>query len=217
MKLSKRIKYLASLVDKGQNVIDIGCDHALLDIYLTLNNNNSCIAADVNENALNIAKQNIKKYQLDIKTVLSNGFDEIDIKKNTTAVIAGMGTATILEILNNKKSDKIGTFIIQTNNDYYKLRKYMINKGYYIDDELGFIDKNISYIIIKFKKGYKKYNKNQLLIGPVLMKKQDEETKLYFKYLYNEYNDILNKIPKKYIGKRLSLKNLNNKIKKLIN
>ena len=59
MILSKRLSMVATLVDIGANVIDVGCDHALLDIYLTQNNNNKCLATDVNKNALNIAKDNI--------------------------------------------------------------------------------------------------------------------------------------------------------------
>ena len=37
MNLSKRLKAIADLVD-GKNVIDVGCDHGYLDIYLTKNN-----------------------------------------------------------------------------------------------------------------------------------------------------------------------------------
>ena len=41
-KLSKRLEAVATLVDVGKRVIDVGCDHAYLDIYLTLNNENKC-------------------------------------------------------------------------------------------------------------------------------------------------------------------------------
>ena len=64
MKLTKRLNEIVSLIDEGTNVIDIGCDHALLDIYLTLNKKNKCIAADINKNALESAIKNIKKYNL---------------------------------------------------------------------------------------------------------------------------------------------------------
>ena len=37
MTFSKRIKKIASLVDSGAHVIDIGCDHGLLDIFLSTN------------------------------------------------------------------------------------------------------------------------------------------------------------------------------------
>ena len=62
MKLSKRLEAVATLVEVGKRVIDVGCDHAYLDIYLTENNDNKCIATDINRNALNIAENNIKKY-----------------------------------------------------------------------------------------------------------------------------------------------------------
>ena len=35
IKLSKRLEKIAELVEKDDTVLDIGCDHALLDIYLS--------------------------------------------------------------------------------------------------------------------------------------------------------------------------------------
>ncbi len=40
IKISKRLEAISSLVPINSKVIDIGCDHALLDIYLIQNNNN---------------------------------------------------------------------------------------------------------------------------------------------------------------------------------
>ena len=37
IKISKRLEAISSLVPINSNVIDIGCDHALLDIYLYQN------------------------------------------------------------------------------------------------------------------------------------------------------------------------------------
>ena len=83
MKLSKRLEAVATLVEVGKRVIDVGCDHAYLDIYLTENNDNKCIATDINRNALNIAEANIKKYNLQdkIETKLTNGLTDIKIYK----------------------------------------------------------------------------------------------------------------------------------------
>lgn len=215
MAFSKRIKYLASLVEKDVNVIDIGCDHGLLDIYLTLYNNNQCIAADINEKAIQNAKDNIKKYNLNIPTVISNGLENITILENVTCVIAGMGTNTMIDILNVRKANDIDTYILQTNNDYYHLRKFMVNKGYYIIDELTFIDKKIRYIVIKFKKGNKKYTDIELKLGPVLMKKNNDDVSRYFQELYEENIKILKELPKKYIFKILKIKKMNKIIKKL--
>ena len=40
MKISNRLKLIASFVDDDSKVIDVGCDHALLDIFLVLNKKN---------------------------------------------------------------------------------------------------------------------------------------------------------------------------------
>ena len=59
---SKRLLEIASLVPVHSTVVDVGCDHALLDIYLTLHRNCNCTASDINENCLKSARENIKKY-----------------------------------------------------------------------------------------------------------------------------------------------------------
>jgi len=119
MQMRRRLKTIASLVDKGSKVIDVGCDHALLDIYLTLYNGNRCIASDINKNAYEIAKSNIEKYRLgdEIELIQSDGFNKIEMSGNYTAIICGMGTTTILDILKSPKLKMIDTLIIQTNND----------------------------------------------------------------------------------------------------
>ena len=49
IKLSKRLETISSLVPRGSKVIDIGCDHGLLDIYLYQKKNkskNNCIGCE---------------------------------------------------------------------------------------------------------------------------------------------------------------------------
>ena len=54
IKLSSRLKAIAELVPDRSNIVDIGCDHGLLDIYLTQSKKNiTIIASDINQNALN--------------------------------------------------------------------------------------------------------------------------------------------------------------------
>ena len=69
---------------------------------------------------------------------------------NYTAVICGMGTATILSILNTDKLCKIDKLIIQSNNDLYNLRKKICKKGFNIINEVIVKERGIYYIIIKF-------------------------------------------------------------------
>ena len=62
-KLSKRLETVASFIDKkDKSVIDIGCDHGLLSIFLAEKYQNlNIIASDVNDNALESAKNTKEK------------------------------------------------------------------------------------------------------------------------------------------------------------
>ena len=65
IKISKRLEAISSLIPNNSKIIDIGCDHGLLDIYLYQKKiSTKLIASDINENALNNAKDNIKKNKL---------------------------------------------------------------------------------------------------------------------------------------------------------
>ena len=198
MNLSNRLKAVATLVDIGVKVIDVGCDHAYLDIYLTLNNDNKCLATDINKNALNIAKENIKKHKLQnrIETKLTDGLNDIEVNSDDNIVICGMGTHTILDIL--KTNTLSNTLIISSNNDIELLREEVIKLGYIIDSEIFIIDKNKPYIIIKFINGIKMYSKVDIKYGPILRKNLE-----YKKYLIFKTKQVLNSIPKKKVFIRL--------------
>jgi len=195
MKLSKRLEAVATLVDVGVRVIDVGCDHGYLDIYLTQNNDNKCIATDINKNALESAINNIKKNNLEdkIETKLTDGLTDIKVKKNDNIIICGMGTQTILEILNTNKLSN--TLIISSNNNIELLRREVVKLGYIIDTEIFIVDKDKPYIIIKFIKGIKKYKDNDYIFGPIL-----KHNTRYRKYLIKKYKEIYNKVSIKKIS-----------------
>lgn len=208
IKLSPRLKTIAELVPDDSNIVDIGCDHGLLDIYLTQSKKNiTIIASDINQNALNNAIKNIKKEKLTskIKTVLSDGLDNIDTKNIDTIVISGMGSHTITKILltNSEKIKHIDTLIIQSNNDLAFLREQITKMNYYIEDEKLVSDNKKIYTIIKFKRGKKRYSYKELLFGPVLLK---NKTKLFHEKNNQELKTlelIYPKIPKGHISYKI--------------
>ena len=151
-KLSKRLEMVASFIDENdKSVIDIGCDHGLLSIYLAEKFNNlKIIASDVNNNALESARRNVSKYKLEdrIDIRLGSGVSVINKKdKIDTLVVAGMGANTIIGFLkySQDKLKDINKIIIQSNTDLFFLRKNMVSMGYYIDVEDLVLDKNIIY------------------------------------------------------------------------
>lgn len=208
LKISKRLSAIADMVSQNDSVIDIGCDHALLDIYLT-NKGIKCTASDINKNALDIAKKNIEKYGLKnkINIIQSDGLENINIKKNDILVISGMGTSTIEHILSNDKFKLIDKVIIQSNNDLYELRNMMIQKHFYIVDEKVIYEKNKYYVIICFKKGYHKYKNIELYLGPCILLDKTPESINYLEYIYEKEKFKLDKIP---------IKQFKNKIKQYL-
>ncbi len=178
IKLSIRLMAIADLIEDNTNLIDIGCDHALLDIYLAQKYQNiNLTASDTNKNALENAKKNIKKYKLEkrIKTIQSNGLENIEDKTLDTIVISGMGAHTIVGILYKSlsKLKNINTLIIQSNNDLDFLRNKITKIGYFIKEETLVEDSNIIYTIIVFQKGTCLYTKKDLYFGPILLKKRE--------------------------------------------
>ena len=189
-KLSKRLNALALFVSKDDSVVDVGCDHGYLSIYLKENKLvKNVIASDINKNALNNAINNINKKKLNIKTILSDGLENINLKNINTLIISGMGTNTILHILSdNTKLNKINKLIIQSNNDYDILRKELNNKGYYLDKEEYTFDKNKWYVTCLFIKSDKKNTKEEIDYGYL-------NNKDYNEYLLEKEKQIYKKIP----------------------
>ena len=210
---SKRLLAIASFVDKDDVVVDVGCDHAYLDIYLTINNLcKKTIATDISEGAIAQARTNINKYDLNdkITTVVSDGLECFDDYFNTI-VISGMGTGTILHILNNPKAEQINKIIIQSNNDLPLLRFEMNQRGYKIAQEKVVLENDKYYTIILFLKGNQKLNRITRILGIYNI-----ENKEYYNYLYNKNIKLLNKIPNYKLVKRFSILTLLSYIKRYI-
>lgn len=219
IKLSKRLSAIASLVPENAVIADIGCDHALLDIYLSKKNIiKKSFAIDITKGALNQADKNIKLYNAkNIETRLSDGFEKIDIKDNVdTVIMSGLGDAKIINILKEaeEKLNKVNNIIIQSNVGVSNIRVYLTFNGYYIDNEKLVKENNIIYTVISFKKGYKRYTKKEIEFGPVLLRNKDELFNELIINRINKNNYIINKLPKNKLIKKMFLKINNHKLKK---
>ena len=74
MKLSKRLQVVASFIPDNSSLLDVGCDHALLDIFLMQTKKNiQIMASDINPNPLNplpILSQNLVPESLKFLVVI---------------------------------------------------------------------------------------------------------------------------------------------------
>lgn len=201
------------MVCNEKRVIDVGCDHALLDIYLVKNYPQiSCIASDINKTITENVAQTIANCHLEdrITVVTSDGVKTIDIEPDDVLVLSGMGTKTILSILKEKKTNRM---IISTHKEWNLLRKEMVRQGYYIVDEKVVLERGIYYIIIDFQKGNVIYNDMELELGPILLKTKEEIVVSYFKETIIKNEQLIAVIPEQQ-PKKKQLEEINSFLKK---
>lgn len=194
IKISPRLHSLVKYIFKEDSVMDVGCDHALLDIYLVQNGYADQIyVCDVNPNALQNAINNIERYELsaNIFPVLGFGIEKIGEFGIDTLVISGMGAKNIIEILSSPNLERIGKLILQSNNNHSELRKFLTQKGFNIVDEEVIPDGKKTYINIIAIRDYavKTYSIKEYEFGPILS--HDKRNLEYFKKLYENYENIL--------------------------
>lgn len=210
MKISKRLRAIGDLVSDNSFILDVGCDHALLDIYVTLNKKGvRAIASDINNGPLKIAKENVLSYGVSdkVKVVLGDGLcsyeDGVD-----TIVLSGLGSTTIVDILKNRIDvlDKVSKLIVSSNNDYYFLRKSICDLGFMIGNEIIIEDRGKFYPVVVFEKGYKKYSKFELTYGPVLLNEMSSTFKKYLEFNKNKLLKIYNSLGKRYFFRKMCIK-----------
>ncbi|MCI6653355.1 MAG: class I SAM-dependent methyltransferase [Ruminococcus sp.] len=154
MILPKRLSLIASMVDRGAVVADIGTDHAHLPIYLV--NNNVCpsaLACDIKESPLKTGRQNIVLCHLEdkIQTRLSDGLSNIKSNEADTFTIAGMGGDMIIHILSSCPyifDDKY-TLILQPMTKYPTLMGWLFDNGFEIIRQECIHEGKHCYTVIK--------------------------------------------------------------------
>ncbi|MBO6114157.1 MAG: SAM-dependent methyltransferase [Lachnospiraceae bacterium] len=199
VKLSPRMQAIADMAD-GKVAADIGCDHAFVSINLIKEKGfEKVIAMDVRKGPLEIAKKNISLYEvgdkIDIR--LSDGFDGLALNEADTAIIAGMGGELMVDILKRGKihTDNDIALILQPQSEPEKVRKYILDIGYKITDEVMLIDEEKYYVVIKADKREKSddkpYNHSELLYGRILIEKKDIILKEYLEKQLDKNNKLI--------------------------
>ena len=140
MELSKRLQAVANLVSTGCIVADIGTDHGYIPICLLETGKcKKAYAMDVNKGPLLRAKEHIADYGLNdkIECRLSDGVRQLSVGECDAVVIAGMGGALTIKILEEGKAimKSLNEFVLQPQSELRKVREYLLTNGYCIIEE----------------------------------------------------------------------------------
>ena len=212
MKISDRLKEIGDFINPTDKVIDIGCDHALLDIYLCEKYDGiKVIASDIHEGSLKSAITNVDKQNLSdrIDLRLGDGLTIVNSDEIDTIIISGMGFYTIKDILSNEpKMVNVKKIVVQSNTDVVKLRKFIIKLGFKIVREKLVKDNDIIYTIIEFNLGEEKYTYDEIYFGPRILENKDDLFYEYYSKKLLKYENLLLQIPKYEIRSKLHHKYL---------
>ncbi len=210
MKINARLKTIGDLVEKDSICLDVGCDHALLDIYLVHRKANiKTIASDIAQGPLDQAKKNIEREHLEdvIETRLGSGLETYTDEINTI-IISGMGGRNIIGIFkdNIKKLNKVETLIISPNNYQEDVKRFLCKHGFYIQNEEFVKDKKFIYQIIIFKKGKKRYSKKEYFFGPIFLEKKGPLFREYYERELKSREILISLLPKNFKLKKYQAK-----------
>ncbi len=140
MALDERLRVVASMVEKGSRIADIGTDHAYLPVWLVENGVcPSAIAADLRSHPLEMARRHIEEAELTqvIQTRLGDGLSPIDPEEVDAIIIAGMGGETIAAILRAAEwlTHCPKRLILQPMTKAEETRRQIFESGYMIAEE----------------------------------------------------------------------------------
>ena len=194
MELSRRLQAVEEFVTEGSRLADIGTDHAYVPIDLLLKGRiPSAIAMDVKEGPLRQARAHVSLYQLEdrISLRLSDGLHALEKGEADTVLIAGMGGALTIRILEEGKEileegeGKDGKaapapeLVLEPQSELKKVRRYLEENGWKITDETMVLEDGKFYPVLKAVRGRMRLTELEALYGPLLLSQKHEVLKKY--------------------------------------
>jgi tRNA (adenine22-N1)-methyltransferase len=129
-KYTDRIRKIASYVEVGESVADIGPDHGYLSIWLAREGvSPRVIMTDIAEGPLSIAGRNAERYGVtDLR--LGDGLEPLAPGEVDAVVVAGMGGETIIGIMeaDPAKTASFPKYIVQPRTKTDELRSWIAER-----------------------------------------------------------------------------------------
>lgn len=183
VKLSKRLERIASFVQPGSRVADIGTDHGYVPIWLVQKGVcPSALAMDVRKGPLERAEEHVEEVGLSgkIELRLSDGLAKLKAGEADTVVIAGMGGKLTCRILEQGRhvwenwSEGKERLILSPQSEQDEVRHFLEEQGFLILREAMLTDEGKYYIVIEAARGTMRPGREQdYRFGADLIRKKD--------------------------------------------
>lgn len=204
IRLSKRLLAVASHIEHGATVADIGSDHAYLPTYLVQKGIiQKAVAGEVVNGPYETAKQSVYRHGVSDRVTVRLADGLFAIEENDgidTVTIAGMGGSLIATILEEGKSllQHVNRLIVQPNLHAIAIRKWAVANNWKLVSEQILEEDGKVYEILVLEKGSISYDDLELLVGPFLLaeknnifrKKWDDEISQWIQVLKSLENAV---------------------------
>lgn len=208
IKLSRRMRAVASMVTPGNVLCDVGTDHGYVPIALIQKKTiPKAIAVDINKGPLERANEHIRACGVadNIATRLSDGLAAIEEGEAETIVIAGMGGELVIHILTEGEAvcKAAKELILQPQSDINKVREYIRDAGYKIVDEDMILEEGKYYPIIKVvpfgdNSAYNNMDDISIVVcdlyGPLLIKNKNPVLRKFLVKEHHKLAGIMNQL-----------------------
>lgn len=154
MKLSNRLKTIASFVPEGSKIADIGTDHGYIPIHLVQEGKaKHAIAMDVRTGPLLRAKSHIAEAGLSdvIEVRLSDGLLKLNKDEADCVVIAGMGGELMIHILEEGRElwDNIPCWVLSPQSELQKMRRFLMEQAFFVEQETMIKEDGKYYVVMR--------------------------------------------------------------------
>ena len=187
--LSRRMQAVADMVTPGSHVVDVGCDHGYVSIYLVqCQKAEHVLAMDINEGPLLRAVQHVEEAKLRsyITLRLSDGLCGFVKGEADTLICAGMGGRLMQRILEREpdKTESIRELVLQPQSEIPLFRRFLADKGYFIVAEDMVFEEGKFYPIMKAVKTeeIRPLSETEQRFGPILLIQKHPVLKQYLTF-----------------------------------
>jgi len=152
--LSKRLQMLANMAAPCRRVVDVGCDHGFLSVYLVQSGICSgALAMDVRRGPLANAEKHIAELGLGdyIETRLSDGLAEYSAGEADLLICAGMGGRLMERILTDgmEKARGLKALVLQPQSELGEFRAFLRREGFTVVGEDAVCEDGKYYFAMK--------------------------------------------------------------------
>ena len=195
--LLKRLSRVVGMIIVGEDVADIGADHAQLSLFIVENQLvRRVVIGELGDGPFHRAQEAVAASERAdlIEVRQGDGLQVLNEGEVSTVVIAGMGGDTICDIMRHdrRKAESMKRFVFQPMSKYGSLRSLLLHWGWIILEEDVVYENEHFYLLLSAQPSNAVYSLTDLEmeIGVGILCADTETKRRFLKYYLKKYRKM---------------------------